>query len=157
MTAAGDFVQSDRVEWVCRFPLWKRPGLAQGRSINSTPPASHTCGHSPTAYPVTGRIENSSSPCSPASYTLIPQLSNYSFRHPHPTIVLETETTFPQFRNGLINLTSRNCTTSIRRYWQSTTLTALCQRLHHTHPRSAACAICAAQIHNPAVRSGRRR
>ena len=31
---------------------------------------------------------------------------------------------------------------------QATTLTAPCQRLNHTHPRSAACAIYGAQIYN---------
>ena len=58
----------------------------------------------------------------------------------HATIVLESETTFTQFRKGLTGLTSRNCSISIRRHWQTTTLTAPCQRLNHTHPRSAACA-----------------
>ena len=64
----------------------------------------------------------------------------------HPTIVLDSDTTLTQFRNGLINLTSRNWPTSIRRHWQSTTLTAPCQRLHHTHPRSAAWATYAATV-----------
>ena len=39
----------------------------------------------------------------------------------------------------------------MRRHWQSTTLTAPCQRLNHTHPRSAAYATYAAQIYNPNV------
>ena len=38
----------------------------------------------------------------------------------------------------MTGLTCRNCTTWIRRHWQSTTLTAAWQRLHHTHPSSAA-------------------
>ena len=33
----------------------------------------------------------------------------------------------------------------------ATTLTALCQRLHYAHPRSATCAICAPQIYKPNV------
>ena len=48
-------------------------------------------------------------------------------------------------------LTSRNRTISIPRHWQNTTFTALCQRLHHTHPRSAACVTYVAQIYNPNV------
>ena len=51
----------------------------------------------------------------------------------HATIVLESETTFTQFRKGLTGLTSRNCSISIRRHWQTTTLTAPCQCLNHTH------------------------
>ena len=33
----------------------------------------------------------------------------------------------------------------------ATTLTALCQRLNHTRPPSAARAICAAQVYDPKV------
>ena len=60
-------------------------------------------------------------------------------------------------RKRLTGLTCRNCTTSIKRHWQSTTPTAPCQCLHHTHPRSAAYATYATQIYKPTVHSGRRR
>ena len=46
---------------------------------------------------------------------------------------------------------------SIEQPRKSATLTALCQRLHHTHPRFAAGATYAAQIYRPAVHSGHRR
>ena len=60
----------------------------------------------------------------------------------YPTIALESEASFTQFLTGPA---SKNHTNSMRRHWESTTLTATCWRLHHTHPRSAACAICAAR------------
>ena len=46
-----------------------------------------------------------------------------------------------KFLTELTGLTCRNCTTSIRRHWQTTTLTAPCQRLHHTHPPTL-CRMC---------------
>ena len=67
----------------------------------------------------------------------------------HPPIIMEAKTMLDQFFTGLITLTSRICTTSIQRHWQSTTLTALCRSLYHTHTHSAACAISAAPIYSP--------
>ncbi len=52
--------------------------------------------------------------------------------------------------------TSSHYAASIVRHWRATTLTAPCQRLNHTHPRSAAFAIYAAQIYNPKVGSNSR-
>ena len=48
-------------------------------------------------------------------------------------------------------MTNENCPTSVNRYWWSTPLTAPSQRLIHTNPRSAACAISAPRFHNPNV------
>ena len=56
-----------------------------------------------------------------------------------------------KFLTELTGLTSRNRTISIYQNLQTTTLTALCQRQHHARPRSAACAICAAQVYDPKV------
>ena len=93
-----------------------------------------------------------SSPYAPPHNTLWPRACQLQpCANPQPTIVLEAETTYSQFRNELINLTSRNWPISIHRHWQSITLTAPCQCLHHTHPRCAACAICAARIYNPKI------
>ena len=55
----------------------------------------------------------------------------------------------PVTANRLTIQTIGNCTTLIHQIWQSTTLTAPCQRLHHTHPRSGAYASCTAQDFRP--------
>ena len=51
---------------------------------------------------------------------------------PQPTKVLEPEPRFSKCFAELTGPTSRNFTTSMRRHWQSTTLTAPCQRLNYT-------------------------
>ena len=50
-------------------------------------------------------------------------------------------------------MTNENCPTSVNRYWWSTPLTAPSQRLIHTNPRSAACAISTAQGYHSNVGS----
>ena len=51
----------------------------------------------------------------------------------------------------LIRGTSRNCTMPTIRVWQPAALTTPSQRLIHTNPRSAACAISTAQDFHPNV------
>ena len=50
-----------------------------------------------------------------------------------------------------MRVTGGNCTLPAIRIWQTTPLTAPRQRLIHTNPRSAACAISAAQDYHPNV------
>ena len=83
------------------------------------------------------RIGNSS-PHALVYYRLTPYSSGALYKNLHPTIVLESETTFTQFRIGLTGLTSINCTTSIEQHWLSATLTAPCQRLNPPAPRRMA-------------------
>ena len=47
--------------------------------------------------------------------------------------------------------TGGNCTLPASRHWQPTPLAAPRQRLVHTNPRSAACAIATAQDYHPNV------
>ena len=49
-------------------------------------------------------------------------------------------------RAGLTGPTSRNWPTSIRRHWQSTTLSAPCRRLHHTPARRCMCHLRSAEL-----------
>ena len=55
------------------------------------------------------------------------------------------------FPRDLISGTSRKCRMHAIRNWHSTTLTAPRQRLIHTNPRAAACAISKAQDYHPNV------
>ena len=91
------------------------------------------------------RIGNSSSlppPHNTPALLVLSSLSSTNFRYPPPYHCLGVrDDIILNFLTGLTGLTgptSRNCTNSIRRHWHSTTLTAPCQRLHHTHPRRCA-------------------
>ena len=55
------------------------------------------------------------------------------------------------FPRDLISGTNRKCRMHAIRNWHSTTLTAPRQRLIHTNPRAAACAISKAQDYHPNV------
>ena len=58
-------------------------------------------------------------------------------------------TIFTRVLKGFNSVTSRNCTIFMGPHWKYTTLTAPRQRLNHTHPRSAACAIDSAKAIGP--------
>ena len=96
-------------------------------------------------------IRNSVALTPPHTNSLPHFLSSVNLGYTSLSFVLEADTRFIKFLTGLTGPRSRNCTTWIRRHWQPTTLTVPCQYLNHTHTRSAACAICAAQIYNPKV------
>ena len=100
------------------------------------------------------RIGNSGPPCIRTLQSPDPALAKYRFALTaiHPLSWIQ-RLHLIKIRERLTGLRRRNCPTSVRQHWQSTTLTAPCQRLSRTHPRSTAFTISAAQICNPKVRS----
>ena len=70
---------------------------------------------------------------------------------PHQPLTSRQRPLLCGVRRDLIRVTGGNCTLLTIRIWQTTPLTAPQQRLIHTDPRSAACAIYTAQDYYPNV------